>query len=90
MVNGTLMAKGGQDQVNESVALEPAARTVAQIRGRKAVLYCDFAVLGAKPGEFPLRALYARYENRRCLAIRSRLASRPCVLAWHAVGDAKR
>jgi hypothetical protein len=38
MVNGTLMAKGGQDQVNESVAPEPVAGTGARIQGRKAAL----------------------------------------------------
>jgi hypothetical protein len=61
MVNGTLMAKGGQDQVNESAAaLEPVAGTDAQVRGLQAPSYCDFAVPGAKPGEFALHAHFAR------------------------------
>ena len=60
MVNGTLMAKGGQDRINESVAAAAVAGAGAQMQRRKAPLYCDFAALGPKAGEFPLHVPFAR------------------------------
>jgi hypothetical protein len=60
MVNGTLMAKGGQDQVNESVALQALAGAITRMPGRKPPMYWDFAALGPKPGEFVLHADFAR------------------------------
>lgn len=63
MVNGTLMAKSGLDQVAESARLEAVAGTGARMRGRKAQFYCDFALLGAKPGEFPLFPFDGRFTR---------------------------
>jgi hypothetical protein len=60
MVNGALMAKGGQHQVNESVGLRAVAGTGGQMQGRKTPVYCDFAVLGPNSGEFLLHACLAR------------------------------
>jgi hypothetical protein len=67
MVNGTLMAKGGRNQVNESVPLEAVAAAGAQMRRRKAPLYSDFTPLGPKAGEFLLHARFVRgtKANRR-------------------------
>jgi hypothetical protein len=94
MVNGTLMAKGGQDRVNESVAPEVVGGAGAQMQGRKAPVYCDFAALGPKPGELVLHACFARgtTANQRYLGDRQRAGftslpsrGRPLELGWRAV-----
>lgn len=74
MVNGTLMAKGGQDRVNETIVPETIAGAGAQMRGRKALVYCDFAALGPKPGEFVSHPCFTRVmiANQRYLGDRQR------------------